>query len=117
MPRQTPEQRLLADLGARLAELRHARGMTQADVAESSDLDPQSYQRAERGRISLSIPRLRRIATALGVPLAELFAGVGADVPEVPWQGTEAKVAATWRRVPEERRAMALRVLQDIAEG
>lgn len=115
MARKTPDQRLLADLGARLAILRHARGMTQADVAESADLDPQSYQRAERGRISLSMARLRKIAKALGVPMAEVFASVGADVPEVPWEGDEAAAAAAWRRVPEDRRDLALRLLREFA--
>ena len=102
-------------LGARLREIRKIRGMTQAQVAEVASLDPQNLQRAETARVALSVDRLWKVARALGVPMAELFADVGAEVPATPWDEDEAKVVARWRNVPADRRELLLRVIDEFA--
>ncbi len=115
MLRNDVDQQLLTTIGARIAELRHAMGMTQAVVAEAAGLDPQSYQRAETGRSSLSLPRMRRVADALGVPFSALFVTAGGEIPVSPWRPGDAEAAGVWTRVPDERRELALRVLREMA--
>lgn len=86
--------------------------MTQAAVAEACGVDPQTIQRAEQGKVALSLLRLQAVADGLGVPLADLFVSVGHPVPEAPWSADEATVVAEWRRVAAEHRPLALRVLR-----
>lgn len=114
MPRDDLDHALLTAVGSRIAEIRRSRGLTQASVSEAAGLDPQSFQRAETGRSSLSLTRLRRVAFALGVEMAELFTTVGSTVPSTPWSPDEAVAAAAWRRIPVDRRDLALRVLDDL---
>ena len=45
-----------------------------------------------------------------------MFADVGADVPETPWDEEEAKVVARWRRVPEGQRARLMKVMDTFAK-
>jgi transcriptional regulator with XRE-family HTH domain len=108
---------LVAQVGRRIRAIRLERGMTQAEVAERASCDPQTIQRAESGKYGLSLNRLEGVARGLGVPVPELFAAVEAAVPDSPWSADDARVVTVWGRVPQERRAMALRVLADIAEG
>jgi transcriptional regulator with XRE-family HTH domain len=72
MPRRTDEE-LLRAVGARIRQLREARGLTQQALAERIDLGQFTYSRYETGRRSPPISVLSRVAEALGVPLAALF--------------------------------------------
>jgi len=117
MVAQRQQGRLLHLLGARLAEIRRARKFTQERLAEAADVDPQTIQRAETGKVSLSLSRLQLIATALGIPMTELFAGIGTPIPEPPWSPEEALVVREWRAIPEDRRQLALRVLAAFKSG
>ena len=76
MPRPTPtfeESALLRALGARVRELRLAKGLTQEQLVERADLDRSYYADVERGRTNASILILARVAQGLGVSLAVLF--------------------------------------------
>jgi len=111
--RSTDDLDHLRRLGARLAEIRHQRNLSQNEVAERAGVDPQTIQRAETGRVSLSVGRLRKISTVvLGVPLSTLFEGVGSPVPEPGWSTDEVAVVSLWRRIPDDRRNLARKVLQ-----
>jgi len=116
MRRADRRSELLRGLGARISEVRRERGLTQEALAEAAGVDPQTVQRAETGRVSLSVPRLQVLADALGIKMADLFLDVGGPVPEVPWTTDEAAVVAAWRRVPEERQGLALRLLQEFGK-
>lgn len=115
MPRDERTTYALRSLGSRLAEIRRSRRLTQEALAEAADVDPQTIQRAETGRVSLSVPRLQILADALGVRLGDLFADADASIPDAPWTADEAAVVATWRRIPTERRRLALRVLDEFS--
>jgi transcriptional regulator with XRE-family HTH domain len=65
-------QRVLADLGLRIAELRHGRGWTQARLAERLDVSVRYVARVESG-VNISVLTLCGIARALGVRTATLF--------------------------------------------
>lgn len=60
-------------LGRRVADLRQAAGMTQADLAERVSVATETISRLERGAVVPSLARLEQIAGALGVEFAELF--------------------------------------------
>ncbi len=64
----------LATLGARVRELRNRRGLTRKRMARAADVSERHLAQLEAGEGNVSIVLLRRIAAALHVTLAELFA-------------------------------------------
>lgn len=67
------KQEFTKRLGKRLAQLRKARGMSQADLALEILKDRQVIDRYEQGRVTISSYNAYVIAKALGVTLAELY--------------------------------------------
>ena len=65
-------------LAKNLKELRDARGLTQAALAERADLSEQAVQLVESKRRWPRAETLDAFARALGVPVAALFAQPGA---------------------------------------
>ena len=61
-----------ARLGQRIARQRHAVGLTQAQLAEAVDVQPETVSRMENGSRSPSLGLLVRVAVALDVELHEL---------------------------------------------
>ncbi|MFO0763045.1 MAG: helix-turn-helix transcriptional regulator [Byssovorax sp.] len=61
-------------MGRKIAELRRGLGLTQEELAERLRMSIKNLQRIERGLQNLTIRTLVRMATALGVKTAELFA-------------------------------------------
>src|SRR6266849_7586048 len=70
----TAEADFLLFLGTRVRELRNRRGMTRKMVAREADVSERHLAQLESGEGNVSIVLLRRIADALDVSLAELFA-------------------------------------------
>jgi XRE family aerobic/anaerobic benzoate catabolism transcriptional regulator len=68
------EREFLSFLGKRLRELRSRRGMTRKIVARDADVSERHLAQLEAGEGNVSIVLLRRIAAALHVSLADLFA-------------------------------------------
>lgn len=60
-------------VGRRVAELRVAQGMTQEALAEATGFYARYVQTIEAGRANLRLDSLARLATALRVPVTELF--------------------------------------------
>lgn len=67
------QQRVKQHFGARLHDLRKAKGMSQEDLAFAADLDRSYLSAIERGKRNLSLVNIHRIAGALGVGAGELF--------------------------------------------
>jgi ribosome-binding protein aMBF1 (putative translation factor) len=65
----------LQTIGSAIRDLRDARGMTQAQLAEECGLHRTFIGWVERGEWNVAILNLRRIAKSLRVSLAELLAG------------------------------------------
>ena len=63
-----------AVLGATIREHRVRTGLTIERLAEKADLHPNFLGRVERGEEYISVSALFRIAKALGIRVAELFA-------------------------------------------
>ena len=70
------DRQFLQDLGHRLRELRLARGLTQAELADQCGLHRTFVGSVERGERNVSVLNLRLIARVLRVPLADLLGGL-----------------------------------------
>ena len=69
----------LIQVGLRVREARKARGETLDDLAVKTGLSKGLLSKVENFRALPSLPVLAQIATALGVDMAELVKGIGAD--------------------------------------
>jgi transcriptional regulator with XRE-family HTH domain len=61
-------------IGDNIKRIRLAKNLSQKEVISSAKLDAAQYSRIESGKTDPSVTTLDRIAKALGVSLAELFA-------------------------------------------
>lgn len=64
--------RIIDNVGRRIAQLRQARGWTQRETAERLRIEEQSLQRFERGA-NLTLRTLVKLAKILGVEPQDLF--------------------------------------------
>ena len=71
VPRQDPD-RLVTDVGRRIAELRKRARFTQDEFARALGSTLQYAQRLEAGK-NLTLHSLAKIANALAVPVSDLF--------------------------------------------
>lgn len=65
------------ELGQKIRSLRLAAGLTLQALSKAVGVTPSLISQVERGQASASITNLRRIASALGVPIAALFLSHG----------------------------------------
>lgn len=75
------EEQVIAALGRRLRELRQTIGLSQEKFAARAGLDRTYYARMERGERNPSVKQLAKIAYALSVPVAALFAESDQHIP------------------------------------
>lgn len=62
-------------IGMRIRDFRKAKGITQAQLAEKSGVEPSNISHIERAATKVSLPTLIRIANTLEVSLDELVYG------------------------------------------
>lgn len=79
------------DLKERVKVLLKDRGITQAELAEKIGVQGGTLSNAISGRYSPTLDTLERIAEALGVSVAELFA----ELPHCPYCGRALGLTAT----------------------
>jgi transcriptional regulator with XRE-family HTH domain len=115
MDEPTPEQQLRQAVGARIARLRAARGVTQEPLAERVQMAPQTIRHIEPGHTTPPLRRLLDLATALGVHLTDLFEEADAQVPPPTWDTEEAAVIEVWRATPPDQRLLLLDVMRRFA--
>ncbi len=65
--------RVAEHIGANVRALRVARGLSQEQLAERIEREPNYLQKIEYGAAIPSIPTLVRLARILGVPVGRLF--------------------------------------------
>ncbi len=83
-------------LGARVKELRQGLGMTQERLAFKAKISPTFLSHIERGTKKASLQTVEKLATALGVPIQNLF-----SLPEEPVVYLERKEDLFARKVEE----------------
>ncbi|MBI5499778.1 MAG: helix-turn-helix transcriptional regulator [Deltaproteobacteria bacterium] len=71
--REHDPDRVLRDVGRRIAELRRQKGYTQERLAEKAEVSIKFLQRVEGGRENLTVRSLTRFAALLQVGVPELF--------------------------------------------
>lgn len=81
------------DVGTRLRVLRVRRRLTLREVADRAGLSESFLSRLERGRTSVSIASLQRIAAAVGVEVSDLFGSEGETSHRVVRRGARDTVA------------------------
>jgi XRE family aerobic/anaerobic benzoate catabolism transcriptional regulator len=91
------EHAFLLFLGKRVRELRNRRGLTRKMMAREADVSERHLAQLESGEGNVSIVLLGRIATALCVSLAELFA------PETETQHEKVLIQRFLERLPAHR--------------
>ena len=64
-------------VGTRIRELRLAAGISQEELAARADLHRNYVSSIERGQRDVGVGALQRVATALGVSLADFFKPFG----------------------------------------
>jgi XRE family aerobic/anaerobic benzoate catabolism transcriptional regulator len=93
----TREGDFLLSLGKRVRQARSRRGMTRKMAAREADVSERHLAQLEAGEGNVSIVLLRRIAAALNVTLAELFA------PEVQEPAERQLIQRFLERIPAHR--------------
>ena len=61
------------DFGLSVFYFRKARGMTQEELSEKMDVNPETISRIENANTGISLDMLFKLSKALKVPLGELF--------------------------------------------
>lgn len=61
------------ELHEKIRFFRHAKGLTQEQMAEKLDITPVAYSNIERGKSGILMERLEEIAKVIGVDLLELL--------------------------------------------
>ncbi len=61
-------------IGDNIKQIRTAKGLSQKEVTINAGLDTAQYSRIENGKTDPSVTTLERIANAMGVSLAQIFA-------------------------------------------
>jgi transcriptional regulator with XRE-family HTH domain len=113
MPRPRDSE-LHRAIGARIRALRLSAALTQEQLAEAADLQPAAVSRIESGSLGFSLTSAMMLASALGVPMSQLF---GSDVGSVGGlDPAERRVLTAWRRVPSRHRPTLLMLLERAAD-
>lgn len=63
----------IAKIGKNLREVREAKRLTQADVAQKAGISTNYYARIERGEVAISVEVLEQLIKALGVKSANIL--------------------------------------------
>ncbi len=73
MPAEDPDT-IVHDVGRKIAEFRHAAGLTQEEAAEKLEISLKGYQQIERGLQNLTLRTMVKLATMLDVRTIDLLA-------------------------------------------
>ena len=71
--RENAEEVFLRELGGRIAEIRKRKSITQVELAYRCDIEKSNMRRIEAGHTNPTTLMLRKVATALGIGIGELF--------------------------------------------
>jgi transcriptional regulator with XRE-family HTH domain len=86
---------VLANVGARVREIRLSRGWTQDVCAEHLKMDVRLLRRVDGGKLNVTVFTLVRIAQRLGVPIASLFEASTLAEPRRPGRPRRREVPVT----------------------
>ncbi len=99
-------------VGARIRALRHARGLTQDELAAACNVSRSAVAQWETDRAGQLRGNISRIASALGASVEHLLEG---HVPEIGNTGDELAMLRLYRACDPEDRAFLLRTAHKLA--
>lgn len=107
------KQEITTAVGKRIRQIRHARAISQEELAFRADLNPAYFGQVERGEKCPTIDTLFKIARALNISLLELlqtepFCGSAS--------GREDDVRALLSRVPAGKMTQVLKIIEDVVD-
>lgn len=106
---------LLSGFGAAVRERRLSRGLTQAQVAESTGIAVETVSRIEGGRLaSLSLVLAARVAKTLESTLQQLLAGVPTPDPARTLRAEERRIVSLLTSVDDAQLGRVRRGLQSL---
>lgn len=116
-PAMTPEERaFFRQFGARIAELRKLRGMTQVQLAERLEIAQQQLASYEVGRRRVPLSLVPALAEALGASFDELLGAA----PKAKRRGPPPKLEQHLERItrlPRARQRFVLEVLDSVLQA
>lgn len=92
-----------------IANIRRARGLTQADLADMAGITQPTVSRAEKGDDGCTLGILKAIAEALSVPLSDLFAESRTPAETI--------VLSAFRKLPADRQRGWLDLAETLTAG
>ena len=100
------------DVGARIRELRKARGLTTRQLAEMTNISQPVISRLESNTRSADVSYIEIICNALGISLADFFAADRADMdPEIQ------QLLETAKKLTTEQRESVRKLLETMSKG
>lgn len=105
------DKELARDVGAVIAARRKAKGLTQAQVAETLAIEKETMSRIETGVISPTLPRLRQLSEILNCPIGDLF-----RLPSDDMEKQAALIAEMMVDLPAPERALLVEFVADVVK-
>ena len=107
--------------GERIRDLRHKAGLTQAQLAEITNLATITIRQYESGARNPQIEPLRKIALALGITVNDLTADwdtlLAASEPNLFWGDGERRLIGVFHHLNALGQAVAVERLMELAEN
>lgn len=104
-------------IGANIRAVRKARGLTQQEVADAAELADSAIRKYESGKIVPTVKTLRRIASALGVPLTVLIdGGPDEDAKLNMAPASRARLEAALQLLNESGLSIAIERIEELAK-
>ena len=100
-------------LGARVKELRKARGLSQDQLAELIGIEPKHVSRIEVGKSYPTLDRLERIAKALDAPMKAFFDFMHLENDEERLRSIDEMV----KELDEENKRIIYKIVKAFKEG
>ena len=111
------ERECFVALGARIAELRKTRSVTQAQLAKALDVSQQTIQTYEVGRRCIPVSAMPVVARVLGISLEELLGETGQSASSARKRGPTPKLLRQIERIselPKPKQKFVLEMLETV---
>lgn len=105
------KKKITMDTAERIRQLRRGQSLSQEALALRANLNPAYFGQIERGLKCPTIDTLYKIATALGVPPAELLSQQPPPANSSSYQDRLEKLLT---QIPENKQEQFLRLLEDM---
>lgn len=103
-------------VGGRIRDLRKQAGITQAELAELAEIEPESLSRIEGGKLQPSLKTLDRIAASLQVPAARLHDDSPVVLAKPPLRAVDRRILRLMAKLDEREAEVLLRSVENLLQ-